>query len=130
MLEIPENISPEILEKELIFLGLVGMMDPPREGAYEAVKLCKSAGIKPVMITGDHRNTAIARELEILRNEDEAITGVELENMTDEELVQKVKQYSVYARVFPEHKVRIVKAWQRNEQIVAMTGDGVNDAPP
>lgn len=129
--EIPENISPEILEKELIFLGLVGMIDPPREEAYEAVKLCKSAGIKPVMITGDHRNTAIAiaRELEILRNEDEAITGVELENMTDEELVQKVKQYSVYARVSPEHKVRIVKAWQKNEQIVAMTGDGVNDAP-
>lgn len=119
------------LESGLTFIGMVGMIDPPREEAKEAVKKCISAGIKTVMITGDHKitATAIAKELGILKNESEAITGAELENMTDEELKQKVRNISVYARVSPEHKVRIVKAWQANGEIVAMTGDGVNDAP-
>jgi len=110
---------------------MVGMIDPPRKEAKEAVEKCISAGIKTVMITGDHKITAmaIAKELGILKDESEAITGGELQNMSDEELIQKVKTISVYARVSPEHKVRIVKAWQANGEIVAMTGDGVNDAP-
>jgi P-type Ca2+ transporter type 2C len=126
---IPCDISD--LEKDLNFLGLYGMIDPPREEAKEAVKKCKSAGIKTVMITGDHKNTAIAiaKQLDILKDEKECITGVELEKMSDDELVKNVKKYSTYARVSPEHKVRIVKAWQNNGEIVAMTGDGVNDAP-
>ncbi len=124
-----EDISK--LETGLTYVGMVGMIDPPREEAKEAVKKCISAGIKTVMITGDHKitATAIAKELGILKNENEAITGKELEEMTDEELKEKVRNISVYARVSPEHKVRIVKAWQANGEIVAMTGDGVNDAP-
>ena len=119
------------LETGLTFIGMVGMIDPPREEAKEAVKKCITAGIKTVMITGDHKitATAIAKELGILKHEKEAITGAELEKMTDEQLKQKVRNISVYARVSPEHKVRIVKAWQANGEIVAMTGDGVNDAP-
>ena len=119
------------LETGLTFIGMVGMIDPPREEAKEAVKKCITAGIKTVMITGDHKitATAIAKELGILKDEKEAITGAELEKISDEELKQKVRSISVYARVSPEHKVRIVKAWQANGEIVAMTGDGVNDAP-
>ena len=119
------------LEKDLIFIGMVGMIDPPREEAKKAVEKCKTAGIKTVMITGDHKitATAIAKKLGILENEDEAITGADLEKMSDEDLEKNVRNYSVYARVSPEHKVRIVKAWQKNKEIVAMTGDGVNDSP-
>ena len=130
--KLPESKEEiEKLEFDLIFVGMVGMIDPPREEAKKAVEKCKSAGIKTVMITGDHKitATAIAKQLGILENEDEAITGSELENMSDEELTKNIRNYSVYARVSPEHKVRIVRAWQANGEIVAMTGDGVNDAP-
>ncbi len=128
---IPTKEEMKSIEKDLIFIGMVGMIDPPREEAKVAVEKCKTAGIKVVMITGDHKitATAIAKKLGILENEDEAITGSELEHMTDEELEKNVRKYSVYARVSPEHKVRIVKAWQKNGEIVAMTGDGVNDSP-
>ncbi len=134
-----KDLSPDVdlnavrgqLESELIFIGLTGMIDPPRPEAKEAVKLCRRAGIKPVMITGDHKITAavIARELGILLEGDEVMTGQELEKLSDEELKNRVKNCSVYARVSPEHKVRIVRAWQSWQDIVAMTGDGVNDAP-
>lgn len=129
--EMPENPSTDNLESQLTFMGLVGMIDPPRPEAKEAVAICRKAGIKPVMITGDHVVTAsaIAKELGILVPGDLAITGAELDLMTDEELDQKVESISVYARVSPENKIRIVKAWQRKNQIVSMTGDGVNDAP-
>ena len=127
----PSKEEMKNIENNLTFIGMVGMIDPPREEAKVAVEKCKTAGIKVVMITGDHKitATAIARELGILENDDEAITGQDLENMTDEELEKNVRHYSVYARVSPEHKVRIVKAWQKNGEIVAMTGDGVNDSP-
>ncbi len=127
----PTNQELEKIESNLTFIGMVGMMDPPREEAKKAVEKCKTAGIKTVMITGDHKitATAIAKKLGILEKEEEAITGLELEKMTDEQLEQNVRKYAVYARVSPEHKVRIVKAWQKNGEIVAMTGDGVNDSP-
>ncbi len=129
--EIPETLTSDNLETGLTFMGLVGMIDPPRSEAKAAVKVCKKAGIKPVMITGDHiiTATAIARELGIFNEGDKAITGAELDKMTDSELDRVVSEISVYARVSPENKIRIVKAWQRRGQVVSMTGDGVNDAP-
>lgn len=127
----PTKQEMKNIESELIYIGMVGMIDPPREEAKEAVEKCKTAGIKTVMITGDHKITAIAiaKELGILQDESEALTGLELEKMSDEDLIKNVRKYSVYARVSPEHKVRIVKAWQANKEVIAMTGDGVNDAP-
>ncbi len=127
----PTDEEMKDIENDLIYIGMVGMIDPPREEVKLAVQKCKTAGIKTVMITGDHKITAvaIAKALGILEKEDEAITGAELEEMSDEELTKNIRKYSVYARVSPEHKVRIVKAWQANGEIVAMTGDGVNDAP-
>ena len=129
--EIPETPSSESLECDLTFLGLVGMIDPPRPEAKEAVALCRRAGIKPVMITGDHVITAsaIAKELGIMKEGDRAITGTELDAMNDTEFDAVIETISVYARVSPENKIRIVKAWQRKGQVVSMTGDGVNDAP-
>ena len=127
----PTDEEMKNIEENLTFVGMVGMIDPPREEVKQAVEKCKTAGIKTVMITGDHKITAvaIAKSLGILENEDEALTGKELEEMSDEDLTKNIRKYSVYARVSPEHKVRIVKAWQKNGEIVAMTGDGVNDAP-
>ena len=129
--EIPEKPTSEELENGLTFMGLVGMIDPPRPEARDAVAVCRRAGIKPVMITGDHVVTAsaIAKELGIFVEGDRAITGAELDAMTDTELDAQVESISVYARVSPENKIRIVKAWQRKGQVVSMTGDGVNDAP-
>ncbi|MDE7295760.1 MAG: calcium-translocating P-type ATPase, PMCA-type [Clostridia bacterium] len=129
--EVPAGATSEELENGLTFLGLVGMIDPPRPEAKEAVKVCRAAGIKPVMITGDHvvTATAIAKELGIFLEGDRSITGSELDAMTEEELDEQVEHISVYARVSPENKIRIVKAWQRKGQVVSMTGDGVNDAP-
>ena len=128
---LPENISPESLERNLTFIGLTGMIDPVRPEVKAAIEKCRNAGIRPIMITGDHKDTAvaIAKELGILSNENQAITGSELSNMSDQELEKKISNYSVYARVQPEHKVRIVSAWKKQGKIVAMTGDGVNDAP-
>lgn len=128
---LPKNVTSEELECELDFAGLVGMIDPPRKEAKEAVAICRKAGIRPVMITGDHVITAcaIAKELGILHDGDEAVTGPELSAMSEEELAKRVRKISVYARVSPEDKIRIVKAWQAQGEIVSMTGDGVNDAP-
>lgn len=128
---IPEHPTSENMETDLTLMGLVGMIDPPRPEAKEAVKICRKAGIRPIMITGDHVVTAsaIARELGILLDGDKAITGAQLDAMTDPELDAQVETISVYARVSPENKIRIVKAWQNKEQVVSMTGDGVNDAP-
>ncbi|QED60375.1 calcium-translocating P-type ATPase, PMCA-type [Enterococcus durans] len=129
--EIPEELFSEDIENQLTFVGLVGMIDPPRQEVKEAVAQCYDAGIRPVMITGDHKLTAvaIAKELAIFRSGDLAMTGVELDMMPQEVLEEEVAKYSVYARVSPEHKMRIVKAWQANGMVVSMTGDGVNDAP-
>ena len=127
----PEDVSPEALENDLVFLGLVGMIDPIRPEVKDAVAQCHTAGIRVVMITGDHKDTAIAiaKQLSILTDASEALTGADVEKMTDEELEASIEKYSVYARVQPEHKVRIVKAWKATGKICAMTGDGVNDAP-
>ena len=129
--KLPEDISPETLEQDLCFIGLAGMIDPVRPEVKDAIHQCRKAGIRPVMITGDHKDTAvaIAKELDILDSADQAITGSELNAFTDEELAEIVPRYSVYARVQPEHKVRIVTAWKKRGAITAMTGDGVNDAP-
>jgi len=131
--EIP-TLESEVVESDLIFSGLVGMIDPERPEAAEAVRVAKEAGIRPIMITGDHQDTAeaISKRLGIIDpndTEDRVITGAELNELSDEEFQKVFKQYSVYARVSPEHKVRIVKAWQNEGKVVAMTGDGVNDAP-
>ena len=129
--ELDHKPNKEEMENNLIFVGMYGMIDPPRDEAKLAVDKCKTAGIKTVMITGDHKitATAIAKKLGILENEKEAITGTELDKISDDDLEKNIRNYSVYARVSPEHKVRIVKAWQKNNEIVAMTGDGVNDSP-
>ena len=129
--ELDYKPSKEEMESDLTYVGMYGMIDPPREEAKLAVDKCKTAGIKTVMITGDHKitATAISKRLGILENENEAITGAELDKISDEDLEKNIRNYSVYARVSPEHKVRIVKAWQKNGEIVAMTGDGVNDSP-
>lgn len=127
----PENISPESLERNLTFIGLTGMIDPVRPEVKVAIEKCRHAGIRPIMITGDHKDTAvaIAKELGIISNENQAITGAELSEISDQDFEKKIINYSVYARVQPEHKVRIVTAWKKQGKVTAMTGDGVNDAP-
>lgn len=129
--EIPADQSPEALEKDLVFCGLVGMIDPVRPEVKAAIEECRTAGIRPIMITGDHKDTAtaIAMELGIIDTPDAAITGAQLNEISDEDFEKDVEKYSVYARVQPEHKVRIVNAWKKRGMITAMTGDGVNDAP-
>ena len=124
-------VKNESVECDLIFLGVAGSMDPPRIEVKDAVLKCKMAGIKPIMITGDHKNTAlaIAKSINICNSDDQAVTGDELEKMSDSELVKKVNKIRVFARVSPNHKLRIVRAFKKNNNIVAMTGDGVNDAP-
>ena len=131
MAAVPADQSPEALEHDLVFLGLVGMIDPVRPEVKAAIEECRTSGIRPIMITGDHKDTAvaIAMELGIIKDASEAITGAELNEISDEDFKEKVTQYSVYARVQPEHKVRIVNAWRSRGMITAMTGDGVNDAP-
>ncbi len=128
---LPEDTRPESLEQDLIFIGLYGMIDPCRPEVYDAIKKCKMAGIRPIMITGDHKDTAVAigKDLGIITRAGEAALGSDLDKYTDEELVNAVALYSVYARVQPEHKTRIVNAWQKRGMVTAMTGDGVNDAP-
>lgn len=127
----PSDFAPEALESDLIFIGLTGMIDPVRPEVVASIKECKEAGIRPIMITGDHKDTAvaIAMELGIIENASQAITGSELSEMSDEEFEKRVGDFSVYARVQPEHKVRIVNAWRKKGCVTAMTGDGVNDAP-
>ncbi len=127
----PESAEPEELEKDLCYIGLTGMIDPVRPEVVDAIKECREAGIRPIMITGDHKDTAvaIAKQLGIIENADSAITGAQLDKISDEQLDTDIEKYSVYARVQPEHKVRIVKAWKKKGMITAMTGDGVNDAP-
>jgi len=129
--EKPTDNTPEFLEQNLVFLGLTGMIDPVRPEVKDAINECRNAGIRAVMITGDHKDTAvaIAKELGIISDASEAITGAELDNISDDEICEVVKKYGVYARVQPEHKTRIVTAWKANGAITAMTGDGVNDAP-
>ena len=127
----PESNEPEFLEQDLVFLGLTGMIDPVRPEVKAAIEDCRAAGIRAVMITGDHKDTAvaIAKELGIIKDASEAITGAELNDIPDDQICEAVKKYGVYARVQPEHKTRIVTAWKANDAIAAMTGDGVNDAP-
>ena len=122
---LPSKIDTDTIEKDLIFVGLIGMIDPPREGVKEAVETCRKAGIKTVMITGDHIETAkaIATKIEIFKTGDKAISGKDLDKMPQSELERNINKYSVFARVTPEHKVRIVKAWQKTGAVVAMTGD-------
>ncbi len=128
---LPEDTRPESLEQSLILIGLYGMIDPCRPEVYDAIEKCRAAGIRPIMITGDHKDTAVAigKDLGIIRDEREAALGSELDQYTDEELIEVVERFSVYARVQPEHKTRIVNAWQARGKVTAMTGDGVNDAP-
>ena len=128
---LPKDDSPEYLEQDLCFVGLAGMIDPVRPEVKAAIQQCRTAGIRPVMITGDHKDTAvaIAKELGILDDPSQAVTGSALDSLSDEELAKEVEKYSVYARVQPEHKVRIVNAWRKRGAVTAMTGDGVNDAP-
>ena len=127
---LPDDINSDSIEKDLIFIGLMGMIDPPRIEVKDAIVKCKQAGIKPVMITGDYKDTAvaIARDLGMMENENAVLTGTQLDMIGDDELKEKVGEISVYARVSPEHKVRIVDALKKNNHIAAMTGDGVNDA--
>ena len=129
--KMPSSLEPEDLEFDLVFIGIVGMIDPCRPEVYEAIKQCRSAGIRPIMITGDHKDTAVAigKDLGVIENEDEAIEGHELDKYSDEEMKEVVQKYRVYARVQPEHKTRIVNAWKALGKVTAMTGDGVNDAP-
>ena len=127
----PQDNTPEFLEQNLVFLGLTGMIDPVRPEVKAAIEQCRSAGIRVVMITGDHKDTAvaIAKELGIITDASQAITGAELDKIPEEEMPEAVKRYGVYARVQPEHKVKVVTAWKANDAVAAMTGDGVNDAP-
>ena len=129
--QVPENFDAENLEKDLTFIGFVGMIDPCRPEVYDAIKECRKAGIRPVMITGDHIDTAVAigKDLGIIKDASEAMTGAELDGLSEKDLIKKVKKCSVFARVQPEHKTKIVKAFKAQDQVVAMTGDGVNDAP-
>lgn len=129
--EMPRATSTEMLEQSLVLIGLYGMIDPCRPEVYDAIKKCRMAGIRPIMITGDHKDTAVAigKDLGIIKDAQEAALGADLDKYTDEELIEEVTKYSVYARVQPEHKTRIVNAWQARGMVTAMTGDGVNDAP-
>ena len=128
---LPESYTSEYLENDLIFIGLVGMIDPIREEVKDAIKECNLAGIRPIMITGDHQDTAVAigKELGIIEDKSESITGAMLNEISDEDFEKDIERYSVYARVQPEHKVRIVNTWRKKSKVSAMTGDGVNDAP-